>query len=179
MKEAIVAKAYAKSIYSLGEENKVDVTEELTKLTEVINESNDLETVLFLDVFTIEEKQAVINDVLGKLGLSGLVKNIIGFLLEEKRIGILPLVFKELVVIDDHKKGFLRGVIEGHEDQPADGVVEQLVSYLTAKVGSKPVLTYKKNENLTAGYKVTVEDLQLDATIDNQLNKLKSEILNS
>lgn len=94
-------------------------------------------------------------------------------------MGILPLIFKELVVIDDHKKGFIRGVIEGREDEASPEVTEKIVSYLSEKVGSKPVLTYKKNENLTAGYRVTVEDLQLDATIDNQLNKLKSEILNS
>ncbi len=179
MKESIVAKAYAKSIYALGEEQKIDVTEELTKLTVVINENNDLETVMFLDVFSIEEKQAVINDVLSKLGSSTLVKNVIGFLMAEQRIGLLPLIYKEIVVIDDHKKGFLRGVIEGREDQANSEVTEKIIAYLTEKIGSKPVLTYKKNENLTAGYRVTVEDLQLDATLDNQLNKLKSEILNS
>ena len=179
MKESIVARAYAKSIYALGEEQKVDVTAELTKLTEVINENNDLETVLFLDVFSYEEKEAVLKDVLAKLGTSSLVKDVIAFLMTEKRMGILPLIFKELVVIDDHKKGFIRGVIEGREDEASPEVTEKIVSYLSEKVGSKPVLTYKKNENLTAGYRVTVEDLQLDATIDNQLNKLKSEILNS
>ncbi len=179
MKESIVAKAYAKSIYALGEEQNVDVTSELTKLTEVINENNDLETVMFMDVFTIEEKQAVIGDVLAKLGTASLVKNVIGFLMEEQRIGLLPIIFKELVVIDDHKKGFIRGVIEGSEDEASPEVADKIVAYLTDKIGSKPVLTYKKNENLTAGYRVTVEDLQLDATIDNQLNKLKSEILNS
>lgn len=179
MKEAVVARAYAKSIYDLGEEQKVDVTGELTKLTEVINENNNLETVMFLDVFTIEEKQAVINDVLAKLGLNQLVKNTIDFLMQEQRIGLLPLIYKEIVVIDDHKKGFIRGVIEGREDETNSEVTEQIVAYLTEKVGVKPVLTYKKNENLTAGYRVTVENLQLDATIDNQLNKLKSEILNS
>jgi len=179
MKESIVAKAYAKSIYALGEEQKIDITDELTKLTEVINENNDLETVMFLDVFSIEEKQAVINDVLAKLNSSQLVKNVIGFLMTEQRLGLLPLIYKEIVVIDDHKKGFIRGVIEGREDQPNTEITEKMISFLTERIGAKPVLTYKKNENLTAGYRVTVEDLQLDATIDNQLNKLKSEILNS
>jgi len=43
MKEANVARAYAQSIYTLGEEQGVAITDELTKLTEVINENNDLE----------------------------------------------------------------------------------------------------------------------------------------
>ena len=179
MKESIVAQAYAKSIYALGEEQKIDVTEELTKLTEVINENNDLETVLFLDVFSYEEKLSVLSDVLEKLGTTSLVKNVISFLMSENRIGLLPIIFKEVVVIDDHKKGFIRGVIEGREDVANPEMTEKMIAYLADKVGAKPILTYKKNENLTAGYRVTVEDLQLDATIDNQFNKLKSEILNS
>lgn len=179
MKEALVARAYAQSIYQLGEEQNVDVTSEMTKLTEVINENNDLETVMFLDVFTIEEKQAVMNDVLSKLGLSKLVNNVISFLMEEKRLNILPLIFKEMVVLDDHKKGFMRGVIEGREEQLDKAFEEKIHAFLTEKLGTKPVLKYVKNEKVTAGYRVTVEDLQLDATLDNQLKQLKSEILNS
>lgn len=179
MKEALVARAYAQSIYQLGEEQKVDVTAEMTKLTEVINENNDLETVMFLDVFTIEEKQAVMKDVLSKLGLSSLVSNVINFLMEEKRLNIFPLIFKEMVVLDDHKKGFMRGVIEGREEQIDKAFEEKIFSFLKQKLGTEPVLKYEKNEKLTAGYRVTVEDLQLDATLDNQLKQLKSEILNS
>lgn len=179
MKEAIVARAYAQSIYQLGEEQNIAITDELTKLTEVINENNDLETVLFLDVFSIEEKQAVMNDILAKMNLSGLLKNVISFLMEEQRIGILPLIFKEMVVLDDHKKGFMRGVIEGREDQVDPEFEKKIFSFLKEKLGKEPVLKYQKNENVTAGFRVTVEDLQLDATLDNQLNKLKSEILNS
>lgn len=179
MKEAVVAKAYAQSIYQLGEETNVAITDEFTKLTEVINENNDLETVLFLDVFTLEEKEAVLNDVLAKLNVSPLLKNAIAFLMQEKRIGLMPLIFKEMVVLDDHKKGFMRGTIEGRDDQMDPEFEKKILSFLTQKLGTEPKLSYKKSEKVTAGYRVTVEDLQLDATIDNQLNKLKSEILNS
>ena len=144
MKESIVAQAYAKSIYALGEEQKIDVTEELTKLTEVINENNDLETVLFLDVFSYEEKLSVLSDVLEKLGTTSLVKNVISFLMSENRIGLLPIIFKEVVVIDDHKKGFIRGVIEGREDVANPEMTEKMIAYLADKVGAKPILTYKK-----------------------------------
>lgn len=179
MKEAIIAKAYAKSIYELGQKSNIDITKELTLFTEVINESNDLETLLFLDVFTIEEKEAVLKEIFHRLETSNLARNTISFLLEEKRIALFPLLFKELVVIDDHEKGFLRGRIEGAADEAPKEIVEELTAYLAKKLNSRPVLTYKKNKELTAGYRVTVEDLQLDATLDNQLDKLKSEILNS
>jgi len=179
MKEAVVAKAYAKSIFELGESISVDVTSELISFNELINENNDFETLLFSDAFTVEEKEAVLSSVFDKANYSSLTKNSVNYLLSEKRIGLFPLIFKEMVVIDDHKKGFLRGTIEGSEESISEEVTAQLIKYLKSKVGGEPKLNYKKNDNITGGYRVTVDDLQLDATIDNQLNILKQEILNS
>ena len=44
MKEAVVAKAYAKSIYELGESSNTDITGEFTTFNELINDSNDFES---------------------------------------------------------------------------------------------------------------------------------------
>lgn len=179
MKEAIVANAYAKSIYALGSENNVDVAGEMTKITEAINACNDLETLLFLDVFDYEEKSNVLNVVLEKLGVSSLTKNALKYLIQEKRIHLFPMIFKNIIVLDDHKKGFLRGTIEGSASEADPSVKAKLETYLKEKLGKDTQLTYVQSENVTAGYRVTVEDLQLDASLDNQLNKLKNEILNA
>lgn len=178
MKEQIISKSYAKALISLAKDANVSIADELTKLSETINKSNDLENLLFLDVFTGEEKTLIVNEVIAKLGLSSLVKNFISFLIDEKRLGLFPLIFKELVVIDDHNKGFLRGVIEGYDDQINPEVKTKLLDYLKPKLGNDVQLEYIKNSNITAGYRVTVEDLQLDASVDNQLSKLKDNILN-
>ena len=73
MKEQIIAKAYAQSLVELSEELKLDLAAELTTLNIAINKSNDLETLLFLEVFTAEEKLSVLDTVMEKLGLSSLV----------------------------------------------------------------------------------------------------------
>lgn len=179
MKEQIIAKAYAQSIVELGEELKQDLVGELTKLTEVINKSNDLEIVLFLDVFTPEEKWSVLSQVISKMGLSQVTGNFMNFLIQEKRIGLMPMIFKNIIVIDDHKKGFLRGTIEGSEDSISPDVKEKLKSYLQKKLGREAILEYKKSGGVSAGYRVTVEDLQLDASLENQLEKFKESVLNS
>ena len=179
MKEQIASKAYAQSIVELAEELKLDLAGELTKITEEINQSNDLETLLFLDVFTAEEKTSVIEVVMAKLNLSQVTKNLVNFLIQEKRIGLLPLIFKNVIVIDDHKKGFLRGTIEGSEDSISSEVKEKLKSYLQNKLGREAILDYKQSKTVTAGYRVTVEDLQLDASLENQLEKFKESVLNS
>jgi F-type H+-transporting ATPase subunit delta len=100
-------------------------------------------------------------------------------LVQEKRIGFLPMIFKNVIVIDDHKKGFLRGTIEGNEDQISDEVKNKLKVYLQKKLGKEAVLTYLQNDSVSAGYRVTVEDLQLDASLDHQLDNFKESVLNS
>lgn len=179
MKEKIIAKAYAKSLVELGSELKVDVADQLTKLNVVINENNDLETVMFLDVFTIEEKMNVLSDVMSKLSLAPIVQNFVKFMIQEKRNQLFPLVFKEVVVLDDEAKGFLRGTIEGAGNDVDPAFQEKMHKFLSDKIGKKTQLAYVKNTNLTAGYRVTVEDFMLDASLDNQLNKFKSSVLNS
>lgn len=179
MKEQIIAKAYAQAIVELSDEMKLDLTSELTKLTETINKSNDLETLLFLEVFTAEEKLSVLDAVMAKLGLSTVTKDFMKLLVEEQRIGIMPMIYKNVVVIDDHRKGFLRGTIEGAESTIPDDVKNKLKSYLQQKLGKEAILEYKQSNLVTAGYKVTVEDLQLDASLENQLEKFKESVLKS
>jgi F-type H+-transporting ATPase subunit delta len=177
MREQAVSKVYAKSILELGDLKSVDVAKELTSLTEVINLSNELENVLFLDLFTLDEKRTVFNEVAKKISLSPLVIHAVDYLIDEKRIGLLPLIVKEIIVLDDDRKGFIKGVIEGAQDSINPEVKKKIESFINDKLGKKSVLNYQKSEVVTAGYKVTVEDLQLDASLDNQLEVFKQTVL--
>ncbi len=178
MKESIIAKAYAQSVVELSTETKTDMIAELTTLTELMNKNNDLETVLFMGSFTNEEKASVLEAVCDKAGFSAMTKNFLLFLLGEKRIGLLPMIYKNVIVIDDHNKGFLRGTIEGSEDSIPEDVKTKLAAYLKNKLGVESRLVYSKSDKLTAGFRVTVEDLQLDATVDHQLDIFKESVLN-
>jgi F-type H+-transporting ATPase subunit delta len=177
MKEQAVARVYAKSLLELGDEKKVKIADELTKLTEAINGSNDLENVLFLDLFTLEEKKVVFTEVAKKLALSQITTETVKYLIEEKRIGIFPLIFKEMIVMDDERRGFMKGTIEGTDVQIDSAFKAKIESFLKNKFGREPHLDYVQNNKISAGYKVTVEDLQLDASLDNQLEQFKQSIL--
>ncbi len=177
MKEQAVARVYAKSLLELGDEKNVKIADELTRLTEVINKSNDLENVMFLDLFTLEEKKVVFLEVAKKLNLSPITTETVKYLIDEKRIGILPLIFKEIIVMDDERKGFMKGTIEGTEVQVDPVFKAKIESFLKKKFGREPHLDYVQNNKISAGYKVTVEDLQLDASLDNQLEQFKQSIL--
>ncbi len=178
MKDSNIAKVYANTFIELAISENIDVAKELTDLTAVINMSSELENVLFLEVFTDEEKISVFSDVSKKIGLSQTIESAVKYLINEKRIGLLPLIYKEVIVQDDAKKGFLRGIVEGSTDDLSGEYRDKLIAAIKKEVGDvNPILSYEKNENITAGYKVTVGDLQLDATVDNQLKSFKESIL--
>ncbi len=179
MKEATVSQCYAKSIYQLGHQQGTDIAEEFTKITEAINQSNHLEAVLFLDVFSLEEKSAVLDQIVDRLKLSALAKNALKFLMGEGRIGLFPLIFKELVVLDDQQKGFLRGSVEGSDDALSAEFEKAIYKYLGEKLSAEIKLDYRQNPQITAGHRVTVGDFQWDISLDYQLNRLKAQVLNS
>ncbi len=179
MKEEKIAKAYARSLVELAEAKKIDVAAELTSFNDIIRQNNNLETVMFLDVFTADEKKSVVNAVIEKMHLSALLKHFVDYLLDEKRLGLFPLIFKEVIVMDDYKKGFMRGTIEGSEEDLSPEMLSKLTKQLEKELHHRAQLEYRKSESVSAGYRITVGDLQLDASLDHQLNILKNSIINS
>lgn len=178
MKEQNIAKVYASTFIELGKEKGVDMAKDIITLTEVINSSNDLENVLFLDVFTTEEKTSVFEAIAKQAGLAEVTVNAVNYLINEKRISLLPLISKEVIIIDDHQKGFLRGTIEGSQDTISEEHKSKLIASMKKHIGDvNPQLDYVKSDDITAGYKITLGDLQLDATVDSQLKSFKESVL--
>lgn len=178
MKDSFIAKVYAQSLFELGKETKVEVADEFTTLIDSVRSTNALENALFLEVFTVEEKHDVFTELAKKMNLSDVITKTGQYLINEKRMNILPLIYKELILLDDEEKGFLRGTIEGHKDSLDDVLKEKIKAFLKSKTGKDPIIEYKQNKNITAGYKVTADDLQLDASLDSVLDQFKREVLN-
>lgn len=178
MNNSKISLAYARALFELGNEQKLDVASELTTLTEVINSSNYLENLLFLDVFTATEREVVLKDIFAKLSLSSLVQNFVLYLVQNKRLGVLPEIFKNLVVLEDDKKGFLRGTIESHDSSIDKETEETIKSFIRNQLNKEPKLTFKQNQQITAGYRVSAGDYLVDATIDNQLEQFKRSSMN-
>ena len=178
MKEKIIAKVYANTFTELGKEHNVDIAKELSSLSETIAASNDLENVLFLDIFTNDEKSDIFKKIAEKLSLSQILVAAVLYLIEEKRIGLFPMIFKEIIVADDEAKGFMRGTIEGRTDEISEDLKAKLLARLETELrGKKAILEYAKNDDITSGNKVTIGDFQLDATVDSQLESFKDSVL--
>ncbi len=176
MSDETAARIYARSFYELANDSQTPLMDELGKFWDIMHACPDLESLLFLSVFSREEKSDVFLEISKKLSLSPMVENFFSFLIQEARISLLPQIFKELVVLDDDAKGFIRGEIEGKSDELPAEFEERIKKLVEQTLNKKPLFEYKKNDSLTAGYRITVGDQQIDATFDGQLNEFKKQL---
>lgn len=56
MKNSIVAKTYAQAVVQIAKEQNCPIFDEVAGFIGLLNRSSDLESILFLNVFTHEEK---------------------------------------------------------------------------------------------------------------------------
>ncbi len=177
MKEQVIAKTYAQAIRSISKDEGFDAVAELVKFNSAVNVSTDLEQVLFLEAFSEEEKTGVLEDLSKKLGIHQTVQNFMKYLVNEKRMSLINMIYKEVVIMDDDEKGFLKGSIQGATDSIDEETKKKIIEHLEKKLNKKVNLSYEKNEKITAGYRVSAGDYLMDASLDNQFDEFKKTIM--
>jgi len=174
MKNSVIAKTYAQAVVQIAKEQNCPIFDEVAGFIELLNKSSDLENLLFLNVFVYEEKKQVLDELFKSLKLHAVTQNFLTFLLNEKRLPLLPQIYKELIVIEDANKGFISVKVEGSQDELDAQAKSSIESYLLSKLNLKSNISYKKNDQISAGYKVVAGDNLLDATLKTQLNSFKN-----
>jgi F-type H+-transporting ATPase subunit delta len=154
----------------LGESYKVSIYEDLLNFYQLINHNNDLENLLYLPSFSIDEKIDVIQDVFMNLNISQLAKEIILFLLKEKRINLFSQIITQMTVIDDDRKGFMKASLYLSENYVIDSQQLQLMkSKLESRLQKKLQIQHEKKDNMTSGFVIRAGDYLFDASLENQL----------
>ena len=146
MKEQTSAWPYARALFTLSQKLRFNALRDITVFMEALNQCDNLRNLLFLDIFTIEEKRAVFSDIAKKLSLNETVKKFIDFLLEQKRISLLPVVCKEISVLDGESRGVLKGVLEGNLASVPARDMKNMEKALKGHLNKVVELTYKQTK---------------------------------
>ena len=104
MKNETISRSYALALLEISKETKVDVKADLDKFWSLIRESSEFESLLFMDVFSVEERKKILEFVFEKSKLNKLTYNFIHFLIENKRFNLFPSFKKEKVKISHASK---------------------------------------------------------------------------
>lgn len=165
---------YAKAVLSLATDNNtadaVNTDMELIKNT--VAESKDLKDMLYSPVIRSSVKKAALLEIFKNANKATV--NLIDVLIANKRTSLLPEVASSYVTLFEQQKGN-----QIAEVTTAVPLTKELEEKVLAKVkeltGKEAAITNIVDESILGGFILRVGDTQYNASIANQLNKLKRE----
>jgi len=173
----IVARRYAKALFSLGVKEKAADTfgKDLEGIAGAMAASPDLLKVFKSPNFNTQEKKTVLKDVVAKMNMAPLSANFLSVLADKGRLDCVPDIQKTYSELLDEASGVVRGKLTTAMELPA-GKRQDILSTLEKQSGKKLVLEFSVDPAILGGAVLRVGDKVLDASLRAQLQLLKEQI---
>lgn len=175
MKGSKAAIRYAKAVLQQAQENNVaeEVFGDMEDVVSTLQASKELRSVLQSPVIKASDKKASLLEIFGSRSEN--TKNLIKTLVDNRRIGLLGAVATSYVNLYNEAKGVK--VAQVTTAVPLSSEIEvQVLSKVKELTGSNSVsLENTIDESIIGGFILRVGDLQYNASIANNLNKLRRE----
>ena len=177
MKQTILARRYAKALFSLGkEQGKIeDYSEILAAIAKLYHESPLVMESLTNPLYPLETRQKVIAKIAQSVKSDAIMERFLALLVEKKRADILPDIAHEMQVMVDREKNISHGTVVSAIELDASLKVK-IQAALERITGKKVTLETHVDPSIIGGIIAKVGDLVLDGSIRTQLNGLKESI---
>ena len=171
-----LAGRYAAALYALAiESSKVDsIHDELGRLSDLIDESQDLRKLLESPILSREEQNRAITTVMEKAGADVLTLKFLGALASNGRLSALPRVIQAFQQEHARRRGQVSAeVISAIAlDEKRKVVVEKTVARLAGS--DKVLLSMRVDPSLIGGLVVRIGSRMIDTSIKTKLSRLES-----
>jgi F-type H+-transporting ATPase subunit delta len=174
------AARYAKAIFELGNEEKnlERMTAELKTVGDAVAVSAELRAVLSNPSVNPAARKAVMTEVVGRLGLSPVVRNTVLLLTDARRAELLPEIVDALTQLADERAGKLRAEVSSAAPL-SEAQYTRLTAALEKLTGRKISLTRKVDATLIGGVVTRIGDKVYDGSIKSRLVELRQSLLPS
>lgn len=176
MRTGSIAKRYATALLQVAQEDKKiqAYLEELTRVQQVLADHPQLRNLLGSPVVKSEQKKAIFRDLQGKLSLSPAVTHLLFILVDQDRLGDLPLVI--LIYRDraDEISGQLR--VEVTAAAALGAQREKLQAILEKHFKKKMLMEVKVDPEILGGLIVRMQDNIFDGSLRRELERVKEAI---
>lgn len=177
MKQTILAKRYAKAIFTIGQEqeNYEEYNEVLQGVATLFTETPEVADALTNPLYPMDVKEKVMTDLVASIGVDAVMGNFLNLLVQKKRAEILPEIADAYKTMVDEAKNISHGnVISAVE--LSDELKNNIQTVLEKLTGKKVELTTSVDPSIIGGMVAKVGDLVLDGSIKTQLAGLKDSI---
>ncbi len=170
-----IANRYAQAVFDLArEEGMLDGVEaDLNTLEAALSDSADLRSLISSPIYTREEQGAAIGAIAAGMGLTPVMRNVLGLMAQKRRLFVLP----QLVTVLRERLSEARGEVTAEVVSATPLTPEQernLGETLAANVGKAVRLRMKVDESLIGGLVVRVGSRMIDTSIRAKLGRMQN-----
>jgi len=165
---------YAKAVLSLATDKNTTevVSNDMELINNTVAQSKDLKDMLYSPVITSAIKKSALLEIFK--GISPATVNLIDTLIVNKRTDLLPQVASKFITLYEQQKGSQIAVVTTAVPLTAD-LETKVLAKVKELTGKETAIKNIVDESILGGFILRVGDTQYDASISNQLNKLKRE----
>lgn len=178
MKHTILARRYAKALFSLGKQN--GKSEEYSQALGVIaglfhDEAAGVRDALSNPLYPLEVRQQVMAKIAKKIKADTILSAFLALVVDKSRAAILPDIADELRILTDRERNISHGVVVSAVALNK-ALLAKTQATLEKLTGTQVILETKVDPSIIGGIVAKVGDLVLDGSIKTQLNGLKESI---
>jgi F-type H+-transporting ATPase subunit delta len=177
MSGGAVAERYARAIFELGVEagQVVALSDQIKSFADTYASSRELQAVLDNPMVEADKRQAILVDIAGKVGLTGVGLNAIRLLAQRNRLGHLPEIAKRLASLADEKAGVVRATVISAGPLP-DSFYARLTSELESATSRKVAIDRQEDASLIAGVITRIGDNTIDGSVKGRLAEIERQL---
>jgi F-type H+-transporting ATPase subunit delta len=176
---ASVTSRYARAFADVVAENKLNADEvkaQLDSLVQVFESSDDLRRVWETPSIPAEQKRAVLDGLIAKMGgMPRQLRNFIAVLIDHGRIVALPQIAHQFAAEMNQRLGIVQAEVTSARELGATERA-QLLSQLVQLTGKQVAANYAVDPALLGGAQVRVGSTVYDGSVRGQLERMRQQL---
>src|SRR5574344_1320192 len=176
MPNGIISARYAQSLFDLAKEQKlIEPVRQHMRLIEQTCKQNKILNAIFNNPnINIGKKKGIVTDLFSDK-INQLTLQFILLLIEKRRVILLKEIASQLGNIYNQYKGIKVALLISAKPS-SEQIKNKIISLLEKEFSCKIDLKEEIDESVIGGFKIMIEDKYYDATVLNQLNRLRKDL---
>ncbi len=180
MKNALLAKRYAKALFAVGQEAGTmdEFATTLNEFAALVGDNPELADALSNPLYPADAREAVMAEIVKAAGIEGMMSNFLNLVAQKRRADTLGDIAETFQIMVDEANNTCQGVVVSATEMDAalEAEVQQTLEKIT---GKRVAISTQVDESIIGGIIAKVGDLVLDGSIKTQLDELKESIKGS